>query len=312
MHTLEGLQWINLIEANLTQWTSYVHDVVSGMQRPPRAAMECPTQDIAGVLHRLENLTGVSFCRLCHSLGNSCGCAGATYQAPRGYGSTALWTPPQPNYASMASSMMTTASTSMTGVSPAAGPPPGFPAIGAPAPMDVLPGYNPLAHAGVGKGLWPHSAPGSAGPRAPGPIGLHQQRPSAPHQPAAASEGQEAHPATPYQQAVHLPQQVRFAPPATKAEATTGLSQGVAERGRPQTREQGGRQEQASHPRARKDRSSTRGPKKQKGYHKQGSNGGPHGLCSLRLQEGSHTHGWMFLCFPNQPPEHPPMAQRPG
>ena len=74
----------------------------------------------------------------------------------------------------MASSMMTTASTSMRGVSPTTGPPPGFPAIGAPTLMDVLPSYNPLAHAGVGRGLWPQSTPSSAGPRAPGTIGLCQ------------------------------------------------------------------------------------------------------------------------------------------
>ena len=231
----------------------------------PRAAMDCPNQDIAGVLHRLENLTGVGFCHLCYTLGNTCGCVGATYQAPRSYRSMALWTPPKPSYASMASSMMTTASTSMRGVSPTMGPPPGFPAIGVPTPMDVLPGYNPLAHAGVGRGLWPQSAPSSAGPWAPGAVGLCQPQPSAPRQLAAASGGQEAHPATPYQQVVHPPWQVRFASPITKAEATTSQSQSVAKWGRPQTREQRGHWEQASHSRTRKDRSSTRGPKKRRG-----------------------------------------------
>ena len=39
----------------------------------------------------------------------------------------------------------------------------------------------------------------------------------------------------------------------------------MAERGRPQTREQGGYQEPASHSRARRDRSSTQGPKKRRG-----------------------------------------------
>ena len=71
---------------------------------------------------------------------------------------SALWALPQPSYASMASSTMTTASTSMRGVLPTAGPPPGFPARGAPTPMDVSPAsqsYNPLAHAGVGRGLQP-------------------------------------------------------------------------------------------------------------------------------------------------------------
>ena len=180
---LEGLQGTNLPEANLTQWASYVQDVASGMQRPPRAATDCPNQDIVGVLHRLENLTGVGFCRICYALGSNCGCSRATYQAPHGYGSTALWTPPKPSYASMASSTMTTASTSMRGVSSTTGPPPGFPAMGAPTPMDVSPvpqGYNLLAHAGVGRGLWSQSTPGSARPRVPGTVGLHQARPLAP------------------------------------------------------------------------------------------------------------------------------------
>ena len=138
------------------------------MWRPPRAATDCPNQDIVGVLHRLENLTGVGFCHLCYALGNNCGCSRATYQAPRGYRSTTLWTPPKPSYASMASSTMTTASTSMRGVSPTTGPPPGFPAIGVPTPMDVSPSYNPLAHAGIGRGLRPQSMLGSARPRVPG------------------------------------------------------------------------------------------------------------------------------------------------
>ena len=49
-----------------------------------------------------------------------------------------------------------------------------------------------------------------------------------------------------------------------------------------------------------------------KGYHKRGSDGEPHGLCALWLEEGSHTHGQMLFSFPNQPPEYPPMAQQPG
>ena len=174
---LEGLQGTNLPEANLTQWASYVQDVALGMRRPPRAATDCPHKDIAGVLHRLENLTGVGFWHLCYALGSNCGCSRATYQAPHGYRSLALWTPPKPSYASMASSTMTTASTSMRGVSPTTGPPPGFPAMGVPTPMDVSPasqGYNPLAHAGVGRELQPQSLSGSARPRAPGTVGLHQ------------------------------------------------------------------------------------------------------------------------------------------
>ena len=134
---LEGLQGIDLPEANLTQWASYVQDVASWMRKPPRAATCCPSQDMAGVLHKLENLTGVGFCHLCYTLGGSCRCSKATPQAPLSYRDQALWVPPQPSYASMASSMITTVSTSMRGVSSTAGPPPGFPARGTPSPMDV-------------------------------------------------------------------------------------------------------------------------------------------------------------------------------
>ena len=158
---------------------------------------ECPKQDIAGVLHRLENPTGVSFCHLCYTLGNICGCAGVTHQAPHSYGSMALWTPPKPSYASMASSMTTTASPSMRGVSSTMGPPPGFSALEVPTPMDVLLGYNPLVHAGVGRGLRPQSKPGLARPQMPGTTGLCQPRPSAPCQPAAASGSQGTCTATP-------------------------------------------------------------------------------------------------------------------
>ena len=144
-----------------------MQDVASGMPKPPCAATSCPSQDMVGVLHRLENLTGVGFCHLCYALGGSCRCS--TPQAPLGYSDQALWVPPQPSYASMASSTFTTTSTSMKGVSPTAGPPPGFPTRGAPSLMDVSPApknYNLLAQAGVGRGFWPQPALGLARPRA--------------------------------------------------------------------------------------------------------------------------------------------------
>ena len=134
------------------------------MRRPPHAAMECPKQNMAGVLHRLENLTGVGFCCLCYALDNTCGCTGAIRRAPHSYRSMALWTPPKPSYASMAASTMTTISTSTRGVSSTKGPPPGFLPIGVPTPLDMLPGYNLLAHAGVGWELPPQSTLGLGGP----------------------------------------------------------------------------------------------------------------------------------------------------
>ena len=177
---LEGLQGIDLPEANLTQWASYVQDVASGMWKPPppHEATGCPSQDMAEVFHKLENLTGVGFCCLCYTLGGSCRCSRAVPQAPPSYRDQALWVLPQPSYASMASSMITTASTSMRGVSSTAGPPPGFPARGMPSLMDVSPAsqsYNLLAHAGVGRGLWLQPMPGAAKPRAPGATSLCQE-----------------------------------------------------------------------------------------------------------------------------------------
>ena len=244
-----------------------MQDVASGMWKPPHVATCCPGQDMAGVLHKPENLTGVGFCCLCYTLGGSCRCSRAAHQTPPSYRYQALWVLPQPSYTSMAFSMITTASTSMRGVSSTAGPPPGFPVRGMPSLMDVSPAsqsYNLLAQAGAGRGLWPQPTLGSARPWAPGTTSLCQEQPSAIHQPAATSGSHEATPATPYQQAVHLPHQVRFAPPVTKTKTATSTnqSQSVATRGRPQSREHGSCQEPASCSRARRDRSSTRGPRK--------------------------------------------------
>ena len=164
---LEGLQGIDLPEANLTQWASYMQDVASWMQKPPHAATWSPSKDIAGILHKLQNLTGIGFCCLCYTLGDSCRCSKAAPQAPLSYRDLALWVLPQPSYASMASSMITTASTSMRGVSSMAGPPPGFPVRRMPSLMDVLPAsqsYNLLTQAGVGRGCWLQPMAGSARP----------------------------------------------------------------------------------------------------------------------------------------------------
>ena len=174
---LEGLQGIDLPETNLTQWASYVLDVASWMWKPPHVATCCPSKDIAGILHKLENLTGIGFCHFCYTLGDSCRCSKAAPQAPLSYRDPALWVPPQPSYASMASSMITTASTSMRGVSSTAGPPPGFPVRGTPSLMDVLPAsqsYNLLTQAGVGRGCRLQPMLGSARPQAPGATSLRQ------------------------------------------------------------------------------------------------------------------------------------------
>ena len=60
---LDGLTGVNLYEANLTQWASYIQDVASGMRKPPQAAIDCPIEDIMGILHKLEKMTNIAFCR---------------------------------------------------------------------------------------------------------------------------------------------------------------------------------------------------------------------------------------------------------
>ena len=165
--------------------------------------------------------------------------------------------------------------------------------------MDVLPapkGYNLLAQAGVGRGLRPRPMLGSAMPQAPGTTSLCQERPPAIRQPAATSGSHEATPATPYRQAVHPPLQVRFAPPVTKTKTATSTSQSqsVATRGRPQSRESGSCQEPASRSRARRDRSSTRGPRKQRGITSENP-------MDDRMEKGPNPYGGVILRQPNCP-----------
>ena len=173
----------------------------------------------------------MGICHLCYTLGDGCRCSKAAPQASLSYRDPALWALPQPSYASMASPMITTASTSMRGVSSMAGPPPGFPVRGMPSLMDVSlasQSYNLLTEAGVGRGCWLQPTLGSARPQAPGATSLCQERPSAIHQQAAASGSHEVTQATPYQQAIHLPQQdarMRFAPPVTETKTATSTSQ---------------------------------------------------------------------------------------
>ena len=244
------------------------------MRHPPVAATHCPVEHIAGILHKLENLTKVCFCRLCYALNNSCSCARMASQTPRSYRDPPLWSPPPPTYASMASSGTTTTSTSLGGVSSLSGPPPGFPLMGMPALTDMLPtppSNNPLKQAGVGRGHRPQLTVGSMRPPTPGITGIHQVQPSSFSQQASTSGSGEVAPATPYQQQVQPPprpppreKRLRFTQQVaeTKTVASTTTTQGAATRGRPQNRECEDRWLGTSHSRTRRDRSSTRGPRR--------------------------------------------------
>ena len=147
------------------------------MRHPPAAAVHCPVEHIVGVLHRLENLTKVRFCRFCYALNNICHCAVRASQTPGSYRDQPLWSPPAPTYASMASSVMTLTTPLPGSASSSSGPPPGFAPLGMPPLVDVLPpdlGYDLLRYADVGRGLGPHGTAAPVRPQAPGTTGIRQ------------------------------------------------------------------------------------------------------------------------------------------
>ena len=150
--SLAGLTMVDLPGSSLTQWASHIQDIVSGMRMPPEVAVNCPQEDIVGVLNWLERLTPVKYCCLCFGVGKKCRCSNVPRQTPSQ--ASALWMPPVMSYMTMASSTKTTASSSMGGVPPPRYPPPGLPPVD-PAPMDTLPAptsENLLATASVSRG----------------------------------------------------------------------------------------------------------------------------------------------------------------
>ena len=196
--SLAGLTTVNLPGSSLTQWAMHIQDITSGMRMPPEAVVNCPQEDIVGVLNWLERMTLVKYCRLCFGVGKKCECSSAPRQTPSQ--SSALWTPPTMSYAAMASSTKTTASSSAGGIPLQRYPPPGLPPL-EPAPMDMLPAptsENLLATAGVSRGIR-----GLRQPRTPTAPSLHQVRPTAPPQWMPTPGRQEASQATPYRQQVY-------------------------------------------------------------------------------------------------------------
>ena len=259
---LDGLAGVNLHEANLTQWASYIQDVALGMRKPPQAAIDCPIEDIVGILHKLEKMTNITFCWFCFILGSYCRCHPKVPQAP-----TPLWNPPGYSYATMAAIPITSASTSMVGVPTVADPPPDYPAL--PPLMDMtLPpkATNPLAGVGVGRGKAIQTMLATVKP-----LGPHQVQPQSAIQQQAASARQEVTQATPYKQQVLLPQvpwpaagvRPRTAATTTQASTTTSTASGIEAGARGRSRERAsprGSRDQSTC--GRRPRSSTRGSRK--------------------------------------------------
>ena len=82
MPSLTGLTTVDLTGASLTQWASYVQDITSGMRMSPEAVVNCPQEDIVGVLNWLERLTLVKYCHLCFGVGKKCRCTNVPCQTP--------------------------------------------------------------------------------------------------------------------------------------------------------------------------------------------------------------------------------------
>ena len=139
--SLAGLTTVNLPGSSLTQWATHIQDVASGMRMPSEVAVNCPQEDIVGVLNWLERMTPVKYCHLCFGVGKKCRCSNVPHQTPSQ--ASALWMPPMMSYATMASSTETTASSSMGGV-----PPLRYPQDTLPDP----PSENLLATASVSRG----------------------------------------------------------------------------------------------------------------------------------------------------------------
>ena len=122
--SLVGLTALDLPGSSLTQWTTCVQDMATGLRLPLEAAVSCPQADILGVLNKIKDMTPIKYCCFFLKVGKKCRCSNVPQQSPSS-GAT-LWTPPMTSYPAMASSTETTASSSVGGVPPQRHPPIGL------------------------------------------------------------------------------------------------------------------------------------------------------------------------------------------
>ena len=259
---LEELAGVNLHEANLTQWASYVQDVASGMRKPPQAALDCPVEDMVGILHRLEGMMGVTFCQCCFMVGTCCDCYPKVSSTP-----TPSWNPPRYNYAAKTTVTSTSASTSTVGVPPAAETPPGYAML--PPSMDaslLSKIASLLVKAGVGRGATIERMLAR-------PTGLCQVWPQLNPQRQVIPDIRGATQATPYRQQVPVPQvprsntgtrlctAVETTRPSTTTSTASDMEAGTRGRSRERFSIRGSRDQS---PLERRPRSSTRGSRKRR------------------------------------------------
>ena len=187
------------MQINLSDWASLVQDVAAGLQALPPGLSNCLDPGILNLLHLLEAVTQVKFCRLCYYPGTNCRCAGVPPMTPPTSWSQIM--EQTPRYGMTASSGgVATPSTSLGGMSGLVPPPPGI-SIWDPfqwkAPMSERPVTTPPYKPPIGRAERLKAILSMRGlvPRAP-------QMAPAIHQPPLLSQSR---PATPYQQLVQPP-----------------------------------------------------------------------------------------------------------
>ena len=114
---------IDLVEINLSGWASLVQDVAASLQALPPGLSNCLDPEMLNLLHRLERITQVKFCRSCYYPETSCGCVPPMTPLP----SWSQIMEQTPGYGTMASSTgVTISSTSVGGMSGLVPSPPGI------------------------------------------------------------------------------------------------------------------------------------------------------------------------------------------
>ena len=208
----------DLSDLNLSGWAGLVQDITSGLLAPPLNLGSNVSLPAVVLFELLEKTTGWGYCRFCYHIGSRCACMGAYSPVPPPSWSQVVGESPGCR-ATASSGCMTTPSTTAGGMSRYLPPPPGLP------PIDFSKWRLPLPEApACRRPTAPSSLPGVrrsirlrgmvkriAG--VPHSGRLAQQMPVPPTlmpcMPQTVPPLRQPHPeqpATPYQQAVQLPQ----------------------------------------------------------------------------------------------------------
>ena len=186
------------MEINLSDWASLVQDVAAGLQALPPRLSNCLDPKVMTLLQRLEAVTQVRFCHLCHYPDTNCRCSGVPLLTPLTSWSQIMeWTPGYRMTASPGG--VTTLSTSLGGMFGLVPPPPGISIWDTSlweTPIPQQPVTTPSYRPPIGRGEWLKA---TLSMRAPVPQ-VPQMAPAI-HQPPPLPQGR---PATPYQHVVQL------------------------------------------------------------------------------------------------------------